>query len=377
MFGPHLAWAAILKVGPKGSFAKPSEAIARAAPGDLIQIASDGDYLNDVAIIHTSNLTIEGVGNRRAVMKTDGRVYGRKGIWVFAEGAANLTLRNLQFEGARVLDADGANGAGIRAQGKNLSVDNCRFTNNQDGILGGMGTTTIEHSEFDHNGLTDLTHNLYIGDQAGTLIFRYNYSHDSKIGHLLKSRAATNVIEYNRLSDDDGTGSYELDLPNGGACRIIGNLIQQSAGSQNGTILSYGEEGIVNPASELNLVNNTFINDRSSGVFVQATKLAPAVKLTILNNIFAGPGTVLEGVAARSAGNLSTAVARAGFANSAQFDFRLLPTSPAIGIGVDPGNDAAGASLVPTEQYKHPCQSGMRSAKAKRDAGAFGVANSE
>ena len=216
LLAPSLVRSATLRVGPGEAYAHPSDAVAVAHDGDTIQIRSDGDYHNDVMLIAKNNLTIEGVGPGRAIMKTDGRVFGRKGIWVFAEGSSNLIVENIAFEGARVADADGANGAGIRSQGKNLTVKNCRFFNNQDGILGGFGTTTIEHCEFDHNGLNGLAHNLYISDQAGTLIFRFNYSHDTVAGHLLKSRAAVNIIEYNRLTDDAGTGSYELDLPNGG-----------------------------------------------------------------------------------------------------------------------------------------------------------------
>ena len=45
-----------------------------------------------------------------------------------------------------------------------------------------------------------------------------SYFHHAKSGHLLKSRAAKNLIFYNRLTDEiGGTASYELEFPNGGS----------------------------------------------------------------------------------------------------------------------------------------------------------------
>jgi hypothetical protein len=363
--------ASVIKVGPGEKYATPSAAIAAAKDGDTIQISSAGDYTNDVALIDKSNLIIEGTGPDRAKIKTDGRVYGKKGIWLFADGCTNLNVKNIDFEGARVAEKDGANGAGIRAQGKNLTVRNCRFYDNQDGILGGYGTTTIEHCEFDHNGLTGLTHNVYIADQAGTLVFRFNYSHDTVVGHLLKSRAANNIIEFNRLTDDHGTGSYELDLPNGGTANIIGNIIQQNAKSQNGTIFAYGEEGIINPKSELNVVNNTFINERGAGTFIHTPKLPANFRLVIVDNIFSGPGNLVSGQATRNEGNLVTSIAKAGFVNAGQMDFHLTADSPAIHLGVAAGADGTGKSLSPAEEYVDPLGERPRPVATKLDAGAF------
>jgi hypothetical protein len=337
----------VLTVGPGKQYAMPSAAINAAQDGDTIEIDAAGDYDNDVASIRKNNLTIEGFGKPMAKIATDGRVAERKGIWVFESGFTNLTVKNIDFEGARVSDADGANGAGIRAQGTNLTVIGCRFYNNQDGILGGYGTTVIEHSEFDHNGLTGLTHNIYVTDQKATLFFLYNYSHDTAVGHLLKSRAAVNYILYNRLTDNAGTGSYELDLPNGGFADVIGNIIQQSAGSQNSTILAYGEEGVIDTKSELNVVNNTFVNDRGNGIFINTQKLPADFKLTAKNNIFAGPGETIRMNADSpiTGGNIAVTVAAVGFVDSAKYDYHLTADSPAIGKAVSAGVDGNGHSL--------------------------------
>ena len=77
----------------------------------------------------------------------------------------------------------------------------------------------------------------------------------------------------------------------------MGNLIQQGPRTDNAVILAYAEEGLTNPGSDLYLVNNTFVNDRGSGTFVQigddktADLPAPAV---LRNNILFGGGTVYE-----------------------------------------------------------------------------------
>ena len=370
---PSLVMAARLNVGPGQTYAKPSQAIAAAKDGDTIQIDPAGDYTNDVACINRNNISIQGTGDQMVKIKTNGQVYGDKGIWLFAEGANNLTIRNIQFEGARISEEKGANAAGLRAQGRNLTVDHCRFTNNQDGILGGVGKTTIEHCEFDHNGPTNLTHNLYIGDQAGTLVFRYNYSHDSITGHLLKSRSAVNIIEYNRLSDEQGTGSYELDLPNGGVAKVIGNIIEQSANSQNGTLLAYGEEGLVNKDSELCVINNTFVNHRSAGTFVNAQKLPGNFSLIARNNIFAGPGTAItmDRGTPKTGGNVQHTIEAMKFADAKKYDFSLQQQSPAVGIGIDPGTAGDGSHLMPVEEYLHPLSRQAIRPSETRDAGAY------
>ena len=72
----------------------------------------------------------------------------------------------------------------------------------------------IEHSEFARNGDGEgFAHNLYVG-YSQALTFRGSYLHASKGGHLLKSRSVSTSIEYSRLSDEEGTGSYVVDVPN-------------------------------------------------------------------------------------------------------------------------------------------------------------------
>jgi len=353
--------AATLQVGPDKPFATPCAAVAAAQSGDVIEI-DGGLYRRDVCVIRPDNLTLRGVNGRPHLDAADASAQG-KAIWVIHGN--NALVEDIEFSGASVPDH---NGAGIRAEGVNLTVRNCYFHDNQDGILESNiaeSTILIEFSEFAHNGFGDgQSHNLYIG-HAGQLIFRYNWSHNAKLGHLVKSRAATNYILYNRLTGETpGTTSYEIDLPNGGTSYVVGNLIEQSKNTGNQTMLTYMEEGLDsrNPNHDLHVVNNTFVNERQAGaIFVRPAASADATLVT--NNIFSGPGTICTQAAAVLTTNFAGDPL---FADAANFDYHLLPGSPAIDTGSDAGE------LIPKNEYLHPaCGEARNIAGAALDIGAY------
>jgi len=366
LFAPS-ADAATLQVGPGKPFATPCAAIAVAAAGDRIEIDATGNYAGDVCQWSTSNLTIVGVGTGRVLINAAGNNSQGKGTWVISGN--DTTVENIEFTGSTVPDM---NGAGIRQEGNNLTVRNCYFHDNQNGILSGGGNSTIliEFSEFFRNGAGDgFSHNLYIGNVT-KLIFRYNYSHGAVIGHLLKSRAAENDIYYNRLTDEStGTASYEVDLPNGGLSFIVGNLIEKGPLAQNSSLVANQEEGLAagNPDHELFVVNNTMVNDLGNGTFVvvDPSVTVPAI---IKNNIFQGAGSVTTQGTAVKANNFS---GNAGLANPASFDYHLLAGSPAIDAGTDAGQ-GGGVSLTSVFQYVHPsCAEGRTTIGAAIDIGAY------
>ncbi len=90
-----------------------------------------------------------------------------------------------------------------------LSIVDCGFFDNENGILAGgdaESTLEIQNSEFGNNGHGDgQSHNLYVGAIA-MLKVTGSYFHHARVGHLLKSRAAQNLIYYNRLTDETGAG---------------------------------------------------------------------------------------------------------------------------------------------------------------------------
>ena len=97
--------------------------------GDTIEIDADV-YEGDVAIWYQDNLTIRGVGGGRAHLKANGNNAEGKGIWVIKGN--NTVVENIEFSESTVPDE---NGAGIRQEGAGLTVRNCSFHDNENGIL--------------------------------------------------------------------------------------------------------------------------------------------------------------------------------------------------------------------------------------------------
>ncbi|MDP2809091.1 MAG: right-handed parallel beta-helix repeat-containing protein [Rhodocyclaceae bacterium] len=336
----------VLRVGP----GQPTRTIAAAATlaqdGDTIEIEA-GDYLGDVAVWKQNNLVIRGVGGR-ARLVASGASAEKKAIWVVRGGA--ITVENIEFTGARVPDR---NGAGIRFEKGRLVIRNCRFMDNENGILtaGGDAELDIENSEFGHNGAGDgYSHNLYVG-ALRRLHVTGSYFHHARVGHLLKSRAAENHILYNRLTDEaGGRASYELEFPNGGIAYVIGNIIEQSAATENSTIVSFGAEGYRHAANELYLINNTLINNRPDGGTFLAVKTGTSV-IRAYNNLLLGKRPLNTGIDGVFVNNPN--IDADTFVLSDRHDYRVKRDSPLRRSFMTPGT-ANGIELAPSMEYVHP-----------------------
>lgn len=358
-------------VGPSRFYTLPSQVSTLVASGDTVSIDA-GVYNSDVAHWTANNLLLRGVGGM-AHLKANGLSWGGKAIWVI--GGSNTKVEWIEFS---LCACPSENGAGIRQEGLNLTVSHCYFHDNENGILAGTlnpSKIIVEYTEFSTNGFGDgYTHNLYINN-IDTLIFRYNYTHHCNIGHELKSRAHVNYVLYNRISNEaTGNASREIDLPNGGTSYVIGNVIEQGPNSTNSGIVGYGLEGLVNPnPQEFYFVNNTVVNDRSTGTFVAL----PSSGLSLYkayNNIFAGPGTTLSGVATvvDSSNNIrTTSIATTGFVNASTYNYHLVSSSIAINAGTSPGIANSGYALTPDKEYLHPADVVSRISSGTIDIGAF------
>lgn len=285
----HTASAAVLEVGPGKKFDKPSAAIAQAHDGDTIRVLP-GTY-EDCASIRQNRFTIESAGGD-VVMKD--KTCAGKAILVI--GGTNVTVRGLTLENAKVPDK---NGAGIRAEGGELLVENTRFLNNENGLMSANGpkiSIRIVNSTFIGNGACqpNCAHGIYAGHIK---MLRVEGSHflNQHEGHHIKSRAErTEVVGCDIHDGPAGSSSYLIDIPNGGSVLIEKNQMSKGRMTSNGgTAISIGAEGDTNPSGPIVVRDNNFVNQQERPtVFVRDFAATPA---QLSGNVLAGAVTALAG----------------------------------------------------------------------------------
>ena len=352
----------VLRVGPGQQLRRPSEAARVARDNDLIEIEA-GTYVGDVALWTQNGLLLRGV-NGRPHLDSQGHVAQEQGIWVFRGN--DIAVENIEFSGARSRDR---NSSGIRFLGRNLTVRDSFFHDNEDGVLtwnAPDGDILIERSVFAHNGAGDgQSHNIYIG-KIRTFTLRFSHSHDSVSGHEVKSRARINRIEYNRLTDeDDGNSSYLIDLPEGGYAYVVGNVLEKGARAENPNAIAFASENREVQGGGLWVINNTFYNRYLDVTFVANRSKAVA---QVVNNVLAGaPAFLLKGP-----GTEHSNFGRPGasMADPAAYDFRLTSASQLIDAATDPGN-ADSMPLWPQFEYVHPASGRARQRVGALDLGAY------
>ena len=245
----------VLDVGPGRAFRVPSAAAAVARKGDVIRIAP-GTY-EDCAVWSADGIVIEGESADRTVIGN--RTCRGKGVFVV--DGNDVTVRGVTLRGARSEDA---NGAGIRGEGVNLTVERVRFLDNENGILlAGVqrGALVVRDSTFIGNGSCEraCAHGIYTGALELLRVERSRFF-DTRAGHHVKSRALrTEVLDCDIEDGPEGTASYLIDVPNGGAVLLRGNRLSKGPHSGNrSTAISIGAEGVDRPTPEIRVESNVF-----------------------------------------------------------------------------------------------------------------------
>lgn len=360
-------WAAqarpLLRVGPQRACKSLAAAAREARDGMLVEVDA-GDYVGDVAVWPQHDLTLRAVGGRVTLIAAGAHAQG-KGLFVMR--GQRQRIEGFDFTGCTVPDR---NGAGVRLEAGSLTLVDCGFRDNENGLLSSNDASVeldIVDCEFGPILLREgRTHNLYVGAIA-RLAVSGSYFHHGLLGHLLKSRAALNHILYNRLTDEiGGRASYELELPNGGVAVVMGNLIQQSSTTENPHVISVGSEGASAGRQALYLVNNTLVDLRpSGGVWLRVA--APQTEVVLANNLLVGgPPLAADGYWTRRA-NFNVDLDE--FVRAARDDYRLRPDSALRGRAAEAG-EGGGLVLRPTREYRHPHTS-VALAGPARHPGAF------
>ncbi|WP_376087665.1 hypothetical protein ACE7GA_14705 [Roseomonas sp. CCTCC AB2023176] len=257
LIGPALADGRILRVGPGEVHSTPGEAAAAARPGDRVLI-EPGVY-RECAVWRAPDVTVEAAGGPVVIT---GPVCGGKGLFVAA--APNLTVIGLTFEGAR---AEAGNGAGIRAEGGDLTVRGSTFRDNENGILTAANLPSarllIEDSTFLRNGALregrECAHGIYAGNLALVAVRGSRFA-GTQACHHVKSRAQRTEVERSVIEDGpDGTSSYLVDVPNGGDLLLLRNRLRKGPQTGNPTAaIVIGAEGVRRPTASLRIEANDF-----------------------------------------------------------------------------------------------------------------------
>lgn len=286
---PWWASAKVPEVGPDHEVKTPSTAIAAASNGDVVRIAG-GKYF-DCSIVGVDNLTIEGVGPDAVL--TDKT---RAGKALLVINGNNVTVRDLTIQPAQVPDHIGA---GIREEGGNLTVENTRFIDHENGILSSdnpNATLRVTGGHFEGNGSCKGSSGQ--GIHAGHIRLphvdhtKFFNSHEE---HGTRSRAArTEVVDRDIEDGPDGTSSYLIEAPNGGSLLVERNKLEKGPQTQNqGNTIMVGSEGVDQPTDEITVHDNNFTNDQGRGtVFVTDRTVT---KADLSGNKCTGQVTPLDG----------------------------------------------------------------------------------
>jgi hypothetical protein len=155
---------------------------------------------------------------------------------------------------------------------------------------------------------------------------------------------------------------------------MIGNVMEQGPNTDNWSLVSYAAESSANGVLALFAVNNTFVNNRTSGgIFLQ---MRGGTTARVVNNIFYGPGTRWSaGSTVTESNNYSQSSYNngPGFMSPRTYDFHLTSASPStiVNAGVNPGTAPSGYSLTPRFQYVYDARVEPRASVGVIDIGAF------
>jgi len=203
--------------------------------------------------------TYTGGDRGRAIWQVTGSYYFISGI-VFRSGT----------------DGGTGDSGGLRFKASDhVTLHDCLFQYNDNGIQGSGTDTVVEFCEFDRNGLpgsSEASHNIYI--QGGTLTVRYCYIHDPRRSQNIHIRATYSLFEYNWIAR---AASYMGDMmpctmdPCGTSHTMVlrGNVILRGTPLNDGQVfVMYNDQGLSDISFEFIMTNNTIIGNGDAAALV-------------------------------------------------------------------------------------------------------------
>jgi hypothetical protein len=184
----------------------------------------------------------------------------------------DITVRNITFARARVNDG---NGAGIRAEGRNLTIERSRFVDNQMAILGAPSqhsVITIKTSTFEANGACPPNRpcqpTLSVPGIARLRVEDSQFS-ASRGGLLLQSQARRTELVSSVFADGPGGKSPGLVVAYVGALVMDDNRFEKTGpyNDRRAAVLLFPSDA---PLGEMLIRRNTYTNATGApGVFIR------------------------------------------------------------------------------------------------------------
>lgn len=258
------------------------EALKSLNDDDTLEIA-EGVY-SEPFEVHRDRLTI--IGRGRVVFEK-AAIRGKAYIVNYAD---DLTIKNIE---CREITVGDRNGACIRQEGSNLTLEHVYFHNSENGVLEATNKPSkilIYNSRFEQLGRVGRAHGIYT-NTAELYIYDSMFIASKSEGHEIKSRGAVTEIHGSILASLSGVDSRLLDISNGGRLVVSKSLLQQGAVSSNGQVIGYALEGRNHAENSITLTDNVFIFDRI-GYDTMLASDDQYVSTTISRNVLVGDAGV-------------------------------------------------------------------------------------
>jgi len=252
--GPRAPPPGYARIGER-LFPSPAAALAALKPGETLDIGA-GVYTSPWEI-RVPRVAIVGQGH---VVFERGAAQG-KGNMVIA--ADNVLVRNIECRLIRVPDE---NGACIRLEGNNLTVEHVYFHDSEEGILAGAaadGRVEIRDSRFEHLGKGGQAHGVYVGGRE-LVISDSLFLASQGEGHEIKSRAAKTTIVRSVIASMNGVDSRLIDVPNGGELTVTDSVLLKGPNSASSDAIGFALEvgPGYHPVDRVIVHNNLILLDR-------------------------------------------------------------------------------------------------------------------
>jgi hypothetical protein len=229
------AAARVVHVDEGGPVSTLADAVRAAHDGDTIHLGPGTYY--ECATLPLQDLILEGAGPETVL--SDKTCEGK--ALLVARGR-NLTVRDLTLARARVADM---NGAGIRLEAQDLTLERVRFENNQIGVLAGQagpGRIRVAECRFEGGGVAGdhPTAALMVGSVALLQVERSVFTQVK--GGQISTSAARTELSGNRIETGAAPGAAPAVLATAGFLTMRDNVLAlgPNAPARNAAVLIYG-----------------------------------------------------------------------------------------------------------------------------------------